>query len=173
VGRVRFSVFTPEGVRAAEANEVDLNAGRGKLLPLFVSAHNLIARFRQLEEPKPPAEPNYLNCLLMALARGTAASVTLTQGVRLPDPAALTADALDVEYIAEQEFDYARLSADRIVGIVLKLAGFRWFHFSRNEGRIRTRLAAHGGASLSNVTFRVERRKRQGATEVQISRLTP
>jgi hypothetical protein len=173
MGRVRFSVFTPEGVRAAEAVEADLEAGRGELLPLFVSAHELIARFRHLEQPKPPQESEYLNCLLMALARGKAASVTLTKGVRLPDPAALTEDALDVEYIAEQEFDYTQLSANHVVAMVRKLAGFRWFHFGRNERRFRTRLVAHGGKSDIVVTFRVERRKRHGGMEVQISRLTP
>jgi hypothetical protein len=57
--------------------------------------------------------------------------------------------------------------------MVLELAGFRWFHFGRNERRIRTRLGAHGGASLSDAAFRIERRKRQGTVEVQISRLTP
>jgi hypothetical protein len=111
--------------------------------------------------------------LLTALARGTGASVTLSKGARLPDPAGLTADALDLEYIAEQEFDYTQLSADRIIEMVLKLAGFGGFQLGKNEGHIRTRLAAHGGASLTDVAFRVERRKRRDGVEVQISRLTP
>jgi hypothetical protein len=51
VGRVRFSVFTSEGVRAAEASDADLKAGTGELRPLFMSAHELIACFRRLEEP--------------------------------------------------------------------------------------------------------------------------
>jgi hypothetical protein len=169
LGRVRFSIFTPEGVRAAEAEEAELVAGRGDLALLFKSANDLLTRFRLMQASKPPAEPNYLNCLLTALARGTASSVKLSTGERLPDPADLTADVLDVEYIVEQEFDFDHLSVERVVAMILKLAGIHWFHFGKKE--FRTRLAAHGGGSLKDVAFRVERRKLGDRVDVVITRL--
>lgn len=51
-GRVRFSIFTTDGVRAAEAAESDLMRRRGDLLPLFAAAQEIITGFRLNDEGK-------------------------------------------------------------------------------------------------------------------------
>ena len=120
----------------------------------------------------PAAEASYVDCLLTALARGTAASVTLTSGAPLPDPARLTTDAMDARFIAGETLDLGRLRADRVVTRVLELAGFRRFHLARREGQIRATLAAHAGAADTDATFRVQRLERPDGVAVEITRLT-
>jgi hypothetical protein len=170
VGRVRLSIFTPSGVRAAEAAVAELRSGSSELFPLFKGADDIITAFRLAEQQRQVSnEPMYLNCLLTALARGTAASATLVEGQPPPDPAQLTADPVDLEWIAELAFARDRLSSEKIIAMVSKLAGFRWFLVGKKTGRITTRLAAHGGGSFDQARFTVERRRRDGRLEVEIA----
>jgi len=167
-GRVRFSLFTTAGVHASEADEGDLMREEGELFPLFSAAHQIITGFRQVEAPERNDEPAYVNCLLTTLARGHATPVTLIQGVPPPDPTHLTSNAEDLRWIAKIGFALDRLSTQAIIGLILKEAGFRWFHLGTATGRIQVKLAAHDGESFSDVAFRVQRRRRQGRIELEI-----
>ena len=172
-GRVRFSLLTSAGVHAAETDEAELMSRRGELLPVFAAAQEILTAFRRFERREPGDESSYVNCLLTALARGTAVSATLIEGSPPPDPAGLTADATDLAWIAELGFVLDRLSTSKIIHSLLKLAGFRWFHLGKAEGRIQVKLAAHGGKSVSDARFRVLRRRRGGRVEMEIAPVRP
>ena len=168
-GRVRFSIFTPGGVRAAEADESELRRGEGDWLPVYAAAQDVMTAFRMAEEGAEGAdEQSYVNCLLTAMARGTARAVTVTEGMAPPDPARLTADRLDLEWIADHGFGLDRLSSGTIIGLLLRLAGFRWFLPWQSERSIETKVADHGGETLSDAVFRVRRHRAQGRMEVEI-----
>jgi hypothetical protein len=156
-------------VHAAEADEGALMSGRSELLPLFAAAQEIITGFRHGEQAEPSDEPSYVNCLLTTLARGTATSVTLTDATPPPNLAHLTSDDIDLKWIAEIGFVPDHLSSQKIISLVMNLAGFRWFQFGKTEGRIQVKLAAHGGESFSEVVFRVLRRRREGRIEVEIA----
>lgn len=154
-GRIRFSLLTPAGVRAAEVGQAELVAGTSELAPLFSGAHQIITGFRLAQEGGKPNERLYVNLLLTALARGHAASVVLTAGDRLPDPAALTNDAQDLDWLASVGLDLDAQSSEKAVHLVLEAAGFRRFHLRRTEGQIRTVLPSHDGASSTDFDFKV------------------
>jgi hypothetical protein len=149
-GRIRFSVFTAAGVRAAEAAESELTSGASELSPLFHGAHQIIAGFRLAEEngtpSRQPHEPLYVNVLLTALARGHASAVVLTAGERLPDPAALTNDARDLDWIASAGLDLGAQSPEKVINLLLEAAGFRRFHLRKTEGRISASLEGRDAA---------------------------
>jgi hypothetical protein len=169
-GRIRFSVFTGAGVRAAEAAEPELVAG-SELTPLFRGAHEIITGFRLVEDARKPDERLYVNLLLTALARGHATSVVLAAGERLPDPAALTNDARDLEWFASTGLDVGAQSAEKVVNLLLEAAGFRRFHLRKTEGRIRTALESHDGASSSPVDFAVTKgRADDGRVRLELTR---
>jgi hypothetical protein len=172
-GKVRFSFVTTEGVRAAESDTKEFQNERGELLPVFLAAQQVIAGFRALDERNagdegPANEPGYVNCLLTTLGRGTASSVTLTEGELLPDPSRLTNDVLDLEWIARMNFALDRLSSTEVIRSILHLAGYRWFRLGKAEGHITAKLADHGGGSFTDVSFRVLRRRQERRTRVEI-----
>lgn len=170
-GQVRFSLLTTDGVRAAVADESELRSRRGELFRLYVGAHEILTGFRLMHEGKDgeqPKEPTYVNCLLVALARGSISSVTLTKGTPPPDPARLTADETDLKWFAEIGFDFAHLPTAKIISYVLQMAGFGRFTLWKREGIITTKLAAHGGQSFTDVRFRV---RKLGRAAIEISRL--
>ncbi len=168
-GRVRFSIFTTTGVFAGETDETELMNGRGELLPLFETAHVIIAGFRQIQEPEPPNESKYLNYLLVALARGTGKSVTMTDGETLPDPAPLTANLEDLKDIAKIGFKFKQLSTTAIIRTLLHMAGYRWFRFFKTQGYFPVRLLGNDGESFTLVTFRVSRLRQAGRNQIEIS----
>jgi hypothetical protein len=168
IGEVRFSIVTPAGVHAAQALERDLLGGRSDLQPLFVAAGEILAGFRLVEERGRPNESLYLNCLLMALARGKAASVVLTSGMPPPDPAALTTDPEDLAWFAFIGFSLEVQSTEKIIDLIRKAAGFGRLTFGKNEGNIRTSLASNDGTSSSIFNFRVTTRRVNGRIQAEI-----
>jgi hypothetical protein len=167
-GRVRLSLLTTAGVRAADADEAELRSSRGELLPLFDGAHAILTGYRTMHQD-PPNERTYVNCLLVALGRGNTPSVTLTEGTPPPDPAQLTADPTDLQWFAEVGFDCARLSTAKVISELLKAAGFGLLAVLKNEGTIRSKMVAHGGKSATDVVFRVRRNRRDRPAEIEVS----
>jgi hypothetical protein len=170
-GRVRFSLLTTAGVRAADADEAELRDGRGELLPLFAGAHAILTGYRTMNQD-PPNERTYVNCLLVALGRGNSPSVTLTEGESPPDPAPLTADPTDLMWFAEVGFDLSRLSSAKIIADLLAAAGFGRLATASDEGTIRSKMVGHGGKSAADVVFRVRRGQRDGRTQIEVSRVS-
>lgn len=155
--RVRFSIFTAAGIRAAEVDQRELMSGKSALEPLFRAGHEIITGFRMVQQDERPDEPSYLNCLLVALARGTAtSSVTLDAEGPLPDPAKLTNNERDVEWIARIGFDFGTLSKTKIIQRLEDQAGFKALMFWQRERKLKVALAGPGG-SRSSVTFVVRR----------------
>ena len=168
VGQVRFSIFTPTGIRAAQVGERDLLAGKSPLMPLFVAANEILAGFRLAEGQGRPNEPLYVNCLLTAIARGSASSVVLTEGTTPPDPATLTTDAEDLAWFASIGFSLEVQSTEKIIALILKAAGFHRFAFGKKDGRLRTSVLAHDGKSSSIFNFQVTKRKTKGPLQIEI-----
>jgi hypothetical protein len=167
-GQVRFSLFTSSGVRAAQVSERDLLGGQSELLPLFVSANEILAGFRLAEEQGRANEPLYFNCLLTALARGSATSVVLTAGTTVPDPSTLTTDPQDLAWFSSIGFSLEAQSTEKVIDLILKTAGFRPLSFGKKEGTIRASLAARDGKASSIFTFRVTKRSTHGRVQVEI-----
>ena len=167
-GQVRFSILTPNGVRAAEASERELLGGQSELVPMFVAANRILAGFRLVAEQGRPNEPLYVNCLLTALARGNTSSVVLTSGMPAPDPARLTADPEDLAWFASIGFSVEVQSTDKIIELILKTAGFRRLTFGKKEGTIRTSLVGHDGKSSSIFNFRVTKSRSEGRLQAEI-----
>jgi hypothetical protein len=173
-GRIRFSIFTPAGVHAAEVAEAELLGGASELVPLFHGAHQIITGFRVLDEGRKPNERLYVNLLLTALARGHAPSAVLTAGERPPDPATLTSDAQDLEWFAATGLDLDAQSSEKIVSLLLEAAGFRRFHLRKSEGLLRTDLQAHDGASSTSFDFAVKKgRTDDGRVRIEITPARP
>ena len=166
-GRVRFSVFTSAGARAAEFSDAELETGEHELSPLFGAAHAVIAGFRELEQQEPASEPDYLNCLLTTLGRGTATSVTVEADAPLPDPAQFTEDEMDLDWIARLGFDFDTLSASTVIELLEDMAGFS--EPSENEQAFSAKLADHGGETFTEVTFLVRRQRKGGRQQVEVT----
>lgn len=81
----------------------------------------------------------YLNGLLTTLAE-TRKSIVLAEGSPLPDPSELTEDAGARAWLATLPYDRASLSAEQVIGLLLRSA--------RRQGLFRPRLVLQ--ASLSN-----------------------
>jgi hypothetical protein len=169
-GRVRFSILTSAGVRAAEVAEEELEGGGSPLYPLFKAAHEIITGFRLREQQEPRDERSYLNCLLTTLARGSTAAVTMMERKRPPDPADLTQDPSDLKWIAKIRFDLERLDTAKIIHLVLSAAGLQAFG-GKADGEIRTRVLRHGGAASVEAVFLVRRRRGLFRTVVEIRRV--
>jgi hypothetical protein len=172
-GKVRFSFFMTEGIRAAETDEAEFEHHRGELYPVFAAAQEIVSGFRELADEETGGEgaanePSYANCLLTTLGRGTAPSVTLTAGEPLPDPSQLTSDPSDLAWIAEANFALDRLSSAQVIRMILHFAGYRWFRFWKTEGHFAAKLANHDGESFTDMTFRVHRRRHDGRTQIEI-----
>lgn len=116
-------------------------------------------------------ERNYVNCLMTSLARGTAKSVILAEGLPLPDPAQLTSDPNDLHWIEGFGFNLQRLSTAFIIGFIVRAAGFRWYRFRTNEGTIAA-ILPRDGEPPRKAEFRVTRRLSAGhldRTEIEIT----
>lgn len=96
---------------------------------------------------------------VMRPMRGHAATVALTAGDALPDPASLTNDAQDLDWIAAAGLDLGAQSSERVVNLLLEAAGFRRFHLRKTEGVIRTALQAHDGASSVAFDFTLAKQR--------------
>jgi hypothetical protein len=173
-GRIRFSVLTPAGVRAAEVAEAEVFEGAHQLRPLFIGANQIITGFRLADEGAKPNEGLYVNLLLTALARGHAASVTLTAGEPLPDPATLTNDQEDLDWLSSLALDPRAQSSEKTVNRLLEAAGFRRFHLRRTEGQIRTSLQANDGSGARDFDFKVTKSTTaDGRVRVEITPVRP
>jgi len=111
----------------------------------------------------------YVQMVLTALARGHAPSTVLTAGAPLPDPAALTNDARDLEWFAALGLDLAAQSSEKVVQLMLEAAGIRRFHLNRTEGVVRAALAGPDGATETPVDFALVKRTVEGRVQIEIA----
>jgi hypothetical protein len=166
-GRVRFSIFTPAGVREVEVGEQELMDGKSELGLVFDAAQAIITGYRIAERKDGRDERGYLNCLLTALARGPGRPARLVSSDPPPDPASLTDDADDQKWIAGIGFQLDGLDTTRIIRALTALAKFPSMELERTEGRLQAKLANKDG-SLSQVAFRVWRTMKDRRLEVEI-----
>src|SRR5436190_1489456 len=110
----------------------------------------------------------HVNCLLTTLARGDGRPATITVGAPPPHPAGLTNDVEDQKWIAGIGFDLAALDSGEVAGILLAMAGFRWYWFGKSEGLIEVKVATPC-RRLIPVAFRVRRRRDGGRTQVEVA----
>jgi hypothetical protein len=111
----------------------------------------------------------YMQMVLTALARGHAPSVVLTAGEPLPDPASLTADARDLDWLAAAGLDLAAQSSEKVVNLVLEAAGIRRFHLNRTAGVVRAALESQDGATETDVDFAVTKRSVDGRVQIEVA----
>ena len=102
---------------------------------------------------EPDGELSYVNCLLTTLAKSPRRTVKIDAGQALPDLTRLAADADAVEWASALPFRYDVLSADKVMGVIHRLAKWGAAKDSRASGRLETKLAA--GGSLRKVGFQL------------------
>src|SRR5215207_5209875 len=68
------------------------------------------------------------------LAKGTSSSAEVTSGRALPNLAGLTNDPQALDWIGGLPFRYDRLDADKVIAVILRVAGWRWYHFFKKTG---------------------------------------
>jgi len=98
-------------------------------------------------------ELSYVNCLLTTLAKSPRQPVKIDAGQAPPDLTRLAADAGTVEWASALPFRYDALSADKVMGVIHRLAKWEAAKESRASGRLETKLAA--GGSLQRVGFQL------------------
>ena len=86
---------------------------------------------------EPDGEASYANCLLTTLAKGPGTPVQIGSGLPLPDLAGLTTDPKQLEWIGELPFKYEALDTDKVMAILLKVAG--------SSGVLKAQLATGAG----------------------------
>ena len=119
---------------------------------------------------EPDGEASYANCLLMTLAKGARSSVQVTSGHALPNLADLTTDLNELDWIYELPFKYDQLDADKVIEIILRAAGWRWYHFFKTTGTLTARLVDDSGKS-NGVLFNLRVAKdAAGKRQLQIER---
>ena len=102
---------------------------------------------------EPDGELSYVNCLLTTLAKSPRRLVKVDAGQALPDLTKLAADAGAIEWASGLPFRYDALSADKVMGVIHRLAKWEAAKNSRSSGRLETKLAA--GGSLQKVGFQL------------------
>lgn len=100
---------------------------------------------------EPDGEASYINCLLTTLAKRTPLAIEVIAGQPVPDLATLTADPLQLAWIAELPFRYEALSAEKVIAIALKLGKWTKGSDGVTTGILQTKLAI--GGQLQPVTF--------------------
>ncbi len=92
---------------------------------------------------EPDGEPSYVNCLLTTLAKsGTGASAEIVTGAPLPDLAALTRDAAELQWIAGLPFRYDQLDASKAIALLAN--GRSILQKLKNEWVMKTLLVTQG-----------------------------
>jgi hypothetical protein len=166
-GAARFSILTPAGVHVAEEQQGELASSGHPVSALLAAAKAIMSGFLDVEEPQANDEASYVRCLLTTLARGRAPAATLTKGLPLPNPATLTSDPKELEWIERLAFPLDRLSTRKVIGIILRSAGFRRFRPESGKRTLYVKLATSAGIS-QDVGFLVSCRKDQGRTQLEL-----
>jgi hypothetical protein len=166
-GAARFSILTPAGVYVAEDQQDQLENGDHPLSALFEAGNAIMSGFLTAIAPEPNDEASYVKCLLTTLARGRAPAALLTKGLPLPNPATLTNDPKDLEWIDRLAFPLDRLSTRKVIGMILRSAGFRRFRPEAGKRTLYVKLATSAGIS-EDVGFLVSCRKDHGRTQLEL-----
>jgi hypothetical protein len=111
----------------------------------------------------------YVQMLLTALARGHAPSIVVTAGAPLPEPAALTSDARDLDWFATAGLELAAQSSEKVVNLLLEAAGIRRFHLNRTAGVVRAALQSHDSAAETPVDFALAKRSVDGRVQLELA----
>jgi hypothetical protein len=168
-GRVRISILTPAGVRAADEDPAELARGGHPLSPVFAGANNIITGFRKQEQPDPNDERYYANCMLTVLARGDVHQAVLVAGTPPPDLAAFTSNEKDLEWIARFAFALDRLDTGKIISTLAGLVGLRWYHWPSATRTFSPKLASQQG-EMEDVSFLIVRTRDKGQTRMEVRR---
>ncbi len=103
---------------------------------------------------EPDGEVSYVNCLLTTLAKRSAIPVQVVAGQPPPDLKKLASDPKEIEWAADLPFQYEALSAEKVMGIIHRLAKWSPVQNQQAAGSLQTKLAA-GGGPLRSVTFQL------------------
>jgi len=121
----------------------------GRILPIVKSKASPGWRYTE-----PDGEVSYVNCLLTTLAKRSAIPVQVVAGQPPPDLKKLASDPKEIEWAADLPFQYEALSAEKVMGIIHRLAKWSPVQNQQAAGSLQTKLAA-GGGPLRSVTFQL------------------
>ncbi len=118
----------------------------------------------------PDGEASYANCLLETLARGSTESVALDSGGPAPDLAGLATEPEQSEWVAGLPFRYESLSAEKVIALLLNLAGRGKVDTFEKEWLLPAKLTSQGGEPKLQ-TFVLRRQRKWLRTILHISKL--
>lgn len=172
-GHVRFYFVTGAGVLGADGKEEDLGRGRHAFSELFLEAHRVISSVREMasgedgeaEEEEPADESGYCNALLLTMARAGLSRVEIVSGRTLPDLERLAVSKPEtVQWLRKQAISGARLSADKVIGILMESAGMSGMPWASKVADLSVMdCIGEDGPSVERL-YRLERSKVSGAT---------
>lgn len=135
------------------------------VLPLAPSSRPPGWRFSE-----PDGEASYVNCLLTALAKGGVDSVAIDSGGPVPDLRPLTTNPEESDWVAGLPFRYESLSVEKIIDILLNLAGRGKVGALDSEWVLPTKVASQNGEPWLQ-TFVIRRQRKWLRTIIHISKL--
>ena len=113
----------------------------GRLQPVIKSKNAQGWRYGE-----PDGEASYANCLLTTLAKaGAAPPVHIASGAPLPGLAQFASDPAQLDWIAELPFRYDALDADKVIGILQRVAKWTPPENGESKGVLKAQLATGGG----------------------------
>lgn len=159
---IRLAVMTPHGVRSQDLPEAELTPDSHQLWPLFSAWNGLVTQLRLIDpsqrtEVMRAAGFTYMNCLLTLMWEKSLPPVTITDEERPPDLREFAVTPDDHEFIDRIGMPPQQVDPDAIRAALCWLAGFRWYHFFRTRGTVRTKMAIASPDETFDVSFTVEK----------------
>lgn len=119
---------------------------------------------------EPDGEVSYANCLLTTLAKGSVDSVSIDSGGHVPDLSALATSSEESDWVAELPFRYDSLSAEKVIEILLNLAGRGKVRTFDSEWIVPTKVASQNAEPWLQ-TFVIRRQRKWMRTILHVSKL--
>jgi hypothetical protein len=114
---------------------------------------------------EPGGETSYVNCLLTVMARGGDSAAEIVSGDGLPELGAMQLPDPEIkDWVSTLPFRHETLDSDKVMNVILRLGGRRWFHVLKSSWIFPVKVATSAGltdALFSLSLTKLDRRRRK------------
>jgi len=122
---------------------------------------------------EPDGEASYVNCVLVAMAKGPCTSVEIASGQPLPEISELQLRATeDLHWVNMLPFKYDTLDPDLVIKILLRCSGRRWFQFWVKDWKFLVSLDTSSGESKLKLFWLSLAKAKGGGRVLRIEKLS-